>query len=125
MTAEKFEKFLKKKGIEFASVRKQDNKKCVLDLFITHFCVCLSVRFATCLSFFFFFVFYRFAHIDLANPDDLDSVLEMQDIEYKGSTLIFEKGKPMGASKPERTDRDKGMFMFSMSMNVILKYLRV
>ncbi|GAB1602911.1 nucleolin-like isoform X3 [Argonauta hians] len=96
VTTEKFEKFLKKQGIEFVSVRKHDNKK--------------------------------FAHIDLANADDLEKVLAMEDVEYKGSTLIFEKGRPLGASKSERSDRDKddskSLFVKNLSYDISEETIR-
>ncbi|XP_029636317.1 nucleolin [Octopus sinensis] len=79
VTAETFEKFLKKKGIEYTSVRKRDDR--------------------------------AFAHIDLANPDDLDKVLAMQNIDYKGNALTFEKGRPMRA-KGERNTGDDSNTLF-------------
>ncbi|XP_052824163.1 nucleolin isoform X2 [Octopus bimaculoides] len=87
VTIEKLEKFLKKKGIAFTSVRKRNDR--------------------------------MFAHIDLANPDDLDTVLATKDLEYKGSTLAFEKGRPLGASKPERTKEDdsKSLFVKNLSFD--------
>ncbi|XP_029636667.1 nucleolin isoform X2 [Octopus sinensis] len=87
VTIEKLEKFLKKKGIAFTSVRKRNDR--------------------------------MFAHIDLANPDDLDTVLAMKNLEYKGSMLAFEKGRPLGASKPERSKEDdsKSLFVKNLSFD--------
>ncbi|GAB1602912.1 nucleolin-like isoform X1 [Argonauta hians] len=85
-SVEKLEKFLKKEGIDFSSVRKRDNR--------------------------------MFAHIDLTNPDDLDTVLAMTNLQFKGSTLTFEKGRPMGAKadKSEKSDSDsRTMFVKNLS----------
>eukprot|EP00106_Octopus_bimaculoides_P012112 XP_014779554.1 PREDICTED: nucleolin-like isoform X2 [Octopus bimaculoides] len=79
VTAEAFEKFLKKKGIEVSSVRKREDR--------------------------------AFAHIDLANPDDLDKILAMQNLDYKGSALTFEKGRPK-RPKGERNTGDESNTLF-------------
>ncbi|GAB1602910.1 nucleolin-like isoform X3 [Argonauta hians] len=60
-----------------------------------------------------------FAHIDLTNPDDLDTILAMKKLKYKGSSLLFEKGRPLGAAKPKRSKEDdsKSMFVKNLSFN--------
>ncbi|CAE1329474.1 NCL [Acanthosepion pharaonis] len=43
-----------------------------------------------------------FAHVDLKNPADLDKVLGMNGVEFKGSELTFEKALPFGTPKTPR-----------------------
>lgn len=50
----------------------------------------------------FLFFFSRFAHVDLKNPADLDKVLGMNGVEFKGSELTFEKALPFGTPKTPR-----------------------